>query len=74
MVMSDALRDATIANVPVLELKRLAVKEGMRTLRMAGNIKVLEGRTALEEIASNTMADELDSEDAQEPVAENEGD
>lgn len=62
MPLSDKLRDATIAGVSVDELKRLAIGETMTTLRMAGNSKVLEGRTTLEEAMSNTVADDLGTE------------
>lgn len=60
MEMTDNLRDAVIANVPTQELKRQAIGQGMRTLRMAGNRKVLEGRTTIEEVLSNTVTDELE--------------
>jgi type IV pilus assembly protein PilB len=56
--VSDKLRDATIANVGVDEIKRIGVREGMTTLRMAGNRKILEGRTTIEEVLSNTVADD----------------
>jgi type IV pilus assembly protein PilB len=56
--VSDKIRDATIANVSVDEIKRIAVREGMTTLRMAGNRKILEGRTTIEEVLSNTVADD----------------
>jgi type IV pilus assembly protein PilB len=57
--VSDKLRDATIANVGVDEIKRIGVREGMTTLRMAGNRKILEGRTTIEEVLSNTVADDI---------------
>ncbi len=60
MPMIDVLRDAVIGNVPTQELKRLAIGEGMQTLRMSGNRKILEGRTTIEEVVSNTVADELE--------------
>ncbi len=64
MGMSDRLRDATVANLPANEFKRLALADGMKTLRMAGCTKVLEGRTTLEEILANTMADEIEAKKA----------
>ncbi len=39
------------------ELKRAAVREGMKTLRMSGVTKVAEGVTTIEEILRVTMAD-----------------
>lgn len=59
MPMSDRLREATIANVSLSELKGVALDEGMRSLRMSGNQKILEGRTTIEEVLSNTMADDV---------------
>jgi type IV pilus assembly protein PilB len=59
MPVSDKIRDATIANLAVDEIKRLAITGGMTTLRMAGNRKILEGRTTIEEVLSNTVSDDL---------------
>jgi len=59
MPVSDKIRDATIANLAVDEIKRLAIAGGMTTLRMAGNRKILEGRTSIEEVVSNTVSDDI---------------
>jgi type IV pilus assembly protein PilB len=64
MTLTDTLRDAVIANVPASELKRMAIRQGMKTLRMSGNAKILEGRTTLEEVISNTVADEFEAKTA----------
>ena len=50
MVITDTIRDAVISGAPSNELKRIAIAEGMETLRMAGINKVLEGRTTIGEV------------------------
>jgi len=39
----------------IIEIKRQAIREGMRTLRMSAISKAAEGRTTLEEALSLTM-------------------
>ena len=58
LFMSDQLRDAVIAGTPTNKLKKMAIAEGMQTLRMSGRNKVIEGRTTISEVLSVTMADE----------------
>ena len=55
MEMSEPLRDRIIANAPASELRRLAITEGMTTLRRSGMAKVCEGVTTLEEVVRETM-------------------
>ncbi len=59
MVISDNMRDKIIQGMPTNQLKKLAIQEGMETLRMAGIKKVLQGITTVEEVLSNTVADEV---------------
>ncbi len=59
LVMNDSLRNAVVANMPPNEIKKAAVLAGMKTLRMAGIKKVLEGRTTIEEVLANTISDEV---------------
>jgi type IV pilus assembly protein PilB len=58
MVVTDRLRDAITSGVPNNQLKRMAMEEGMRTLRQAGIRKVLQGLAPLEDVLGGTMADE----------------
>ena len=58
MQVTDKMRDAIIEGIPSTQLKRLAIKEGMESLRQAGIRKVLEGRTTIEEVMSATISDE----------------
>jgi type IV pilus assembly protein PilB len=55
MEMSDALRDAVVANAPATELRKQARQEGMVTLRQSGLQKVREGVTTIEEVVRETM-------------------
>ena len=57
MLLNDKIKDAIIEDVSATQLKRLAIDEGMRTLRMVGVEKITQGLTTVEEILSVTMAD-----------------
>lgn len=57
MPFTSALKEAVLGGANSLELKKKAMAEGMRTLRMAGLTKVAEGMTTLEEALTNTAAD-----------------
>ncbi len=59
MSVTEELRDAITSHMPVNKLKSLAVREGMRTLRMAGIRKALMGVAPIEEVLGATMADDL---------------
>jgi type IV pilus assembly protein PilB len=59
MTITDTLRNAVIAGLPTYQIKDLAMREGMETLRMAGRNKILEGRTTISEVISATMADHI---------------
>jgi general secretion pathway protein E len=54
LVMSDATRAAVHPALDASVLRRQAVKEGMRPLRLAGAMKVAEGVTTLEEVLRST--------------------
>jgi type IV pilus assembly protein PilB len=55
MDMSEGLREQIIANAPVSDLRRIAIEEGMLTLRMSGLKKVADGVTSIEEVVRETM-------------------
>lgn len=57
MPFTQNLKEAVLAGANSLELKKKAMEEGMRTLRMAAISKAAEGMTTLEEALSNTAAD-----------------
>jgi general secretion pathway protein E len=54
LVMSEPARTAVHPNMDAGALRKLAVKEGMRPLRLAGAMKVAEGLTTLEEVMRTT--------------------
>ncbi len=58
MVLSDNMRDQIVAGMTSTGLKRLAIDEGMETLRMAGITKVGEGVTTVDEVLGSTASDE----------------
>ncbi len=51
MPMTDAIRELIAAHATAAEITRVAVAEGMRTLREAGLAKVRQGETSLAEVA-----------------------
>ena len=54
LTVSEALRDG-IGGEPSLDaLRRRAVQDGMRPLRMAGALRVAQGLTTLEEVIAAT--------------------
>jgi type IV pilus assembly protein PilB len=57
MTATDAVRKAILAGVSDAELKAVAIKDGMKTLRQAAVSKLLEGQTTLEEVSRVTAAD-----------------
>ena len=57
MDFSQGLKECVLKGATAIELRRAAIKEGMRTLRLAALQKVAEGRTTLEEALSVTVGD-----------------
>jgi type IV pilus assembly protein PilB len=55
MEMSEGLRELVIAGSPAVELRKLAIAEGMLTLRQSGLQKVRDGQTTIEEVVRETM-------------------
>lgn len=65
--MNEELRDMTLQQVSTSELRRLAVKLGMKSLREDGWQKVTKGMTTIDEILRLTQEDVFDfSEDKQD--------
>jgi general secretion pathway protein E len=54
--LSEAARAAVHPGLDAAALKRTAVREGMRPLRLAGAMKVAEGLTTVEEVLRSTPA------------------
>lgn len=57
MPITEGIREAVLAGANSLDIKRLAMREGIKTLRQSGLTKVAEGVTTLEEVLRVTMAD-----------------
>jgi type IV pilus assembly protein PilB len=55
MEMTEVVREAVTANVPEEQLRKIAMKEGMYTLRQEGLKKVKEGVTTLDEVLKKTI-------------------
>jgi type IV pilus assembly protein PilB len=55
--MNDNLKELILQGASTAELKMAAIRNGMSTLRMSGNMKILQGMTTPEEIMRVTMAD-----------------
>ena len=58
MVMNDALREMVIQRKSTSELRREAVKNGMRVLRDSGMMAIYEGITTLDEVVKETLVEE----------------
>jgi type IV pilus assembly protein PilB len=59
MTMSPRLRDLVLERASAGEIKKLAIEEGMLTLRRDGLEKLKRGITSVEEILKETAADKL---------------
>jgi type IV pilus assembly protein PilB len=57
MVLNDELKDFILQGVSSVELKREAVRLGMKTLRQAALTKLLDGVTTIDEVVRNSAAD-----------------
>jgi type IV pilus assembly protein PilB len=57
MRMTEEIKDLVLSGASATELKRQAVADGMKTLRMSGVEKICEGMTTVEEVMRVTMSD-----------------
>ncbi|MEC8194358.1 MAG: type IV-A pilus assembly ATPase PilB [Myxococcota bacterium] len=57
MVMTDELAEFVLNGASTLELKREAIRQGMKTLRMSALTKLSEGMTSMEECVRATAPD-----------------
>ncbi len=57
MPVKEELKELILQGASALEIKKMAIKLGMKTLRMSGLSKVKEGLTSLEEVVGSTFAD-----------------
>ena len=59
LITSNPIREVTGKNATAWEIKKLALNEGMKTLRMDAWRKTLAGETSVEEVVGNTKQDEF---------------
>ena len=57
MPMTEELKSAVVDGANTIELKKLAIRNGMKTLRQSGLSKVLEGVTSFREVLRVTAKD-----------------
>ncbi|WP_432800258.1 GspE/PulE family protein [Poriferisphaera sp. WC338] len=71
MVMNSELRDLAFNRAPVSKIREVAMASGMRNLLGDGRLKILEGKTTLEEISRITQIEGVveDSEEDEEAVS-----
>jgi type IV pilus assembly protein PilB len=60
MIMSSAIRDMTFKGEPTQNLRKVARKQGMRTLFEDGMIKAMKGQTTLDEVLRITQHEMLE--------------
>ncbi len=63
LVVDDDIRSLIVKNVPSSEIKKLAIKKGMLTLRDDGARKVMLGDTAISEVLRVTQDEMLSMDD-----------
>ncbi|MNV99941.1 hypothetical protein D3C71_1953750 [compost metagenome] len=54
LTVSEALKDKITQTPSIDALRRQAVQDGMRPLRLAGALRVAEGLTTIEEVIAST--------------------
>ena len=57
MPVTPEVRDMILKGAVTADLRRVAQTQGMKTLRQAGLLKVLEGTTTVEEVLRVTVAE-----------------
>jgi type IV pilus assembly protein PilB len=57
MPFTESIKEFVLNGASTAEIKRAAIKDGMKSLRMSGVTKILEGVSSLEEVMRVTMAD-----------------
>jgi len=57
MVLTDELKEFVLSGASAIDLKREAVRQGMKTLRQSALFKLKHGITTIEEVVRNTASD-----------------
>ncbi len=58
MKISEEIKEFILSGASALELKREAIRQGMKTLRQSALVKLKEGITTIEEVVRNTSKDD----------------
>ncbi|MFQ5462141.1 MAG: GspE/PulE family protein [Phycisphaerae bacterium] len=58
MVMEDTIRDLVMEGAATSEIRREAIKRGMRTLRESGLLAIYDGLTTIDEVVRETVFDD----------------
>jgi type IV pilus assembly protein PilB len=56
MPINEEIRDGILKNMPTAELRAIAQSQGMKSLRQAGLMKIIEGTTTVEEVLRVTLS------------------
>ncbi|MFY7992997.1 MAG: GspE/PulE family protein [Bacteriovoracaceae bacterium] len=59
LAMTPKVRELILRNASTDDIKRQAIRDGMKTLRMCALTKVAQGLTTIEEAVSNSASDQL---------------
>ncbi|MCS7230835.1 MAG: type IV-A pilus assembly ATPase PilB [Elusimicrobiota bacterium] len=59
MEITDEIREMILKNVPDIEIKKVAIKNGMSTLRKSALKKMIAGITTIEEVLRVTISEEI---------------
>ncbi len=62
MEVTDEIRELILNNAPDSEIRKVAIKNGMRTLRGSALYKMLTGVTTIEEVLRVTISEEIGEE------------
>jgi type IV pilus assembly protein PilB len=62
MEVNDEIREMILKNVSDIEIRRAAIRNGMKTLRQSALIKMLSGITTIEEVLRVTVSEEVSEE------------
>ena len=57
--MTPSIKEILLRNGSADEIKRQAIKDGMKTLRMSALTKVAQGLTTVDEAVSNSASDKM---------------
>jgi type IV pilus assembly protein PilB len=57
MRMSEGVKRMIVDRAHLADIKKLALKEGMLTLRRCGLMNAMRGKTSLQEVEATTMVD-----------------